>query len=266
MSEQANPDSIEHSASGEWQKLPQGATSQYIEGLLANHADTITPGVVMDRLVGSIFRAEGVQRAGQDVAHLQEVIKGTEGQKIPAMFLSAFTRTEGVRRALAAVGANSLVGGQSALDSFQPPIADPASGELLLGSLDQVAGYVETAAPAEAGLGMEGATPWKQTLLQEITDYVNHPSTDVQGAWKTRDHVGSSAASVKARQQAWDRAEVTARQAGLDMDFLTRSADMLRDKHLSGARMANLPVGSPELVQQPFQTEPVTDYGHLLEP
>jgi len=250
MSEVPNP-----AAHNQLNGLPEGPISWHMDrarqGIEHSALEpTQKAEMYADHLIGAVLRTEGVAQGATtlydvgETAGKADVIDPDTGKKVT--WARAFTRQDGLRRALADIAEGTEEGTRTLHTVMHGRLRyenpdDPSTARLT--TMDQLTAYLETENPKEAQLpDAERAIAWEQTILDEVSRYLTVPGR--LEAWKAQHVLGSDVESVRGAQQDWERAAKVAQSVGVDMEFVTKSAELMKD-----LRERGMAIGHTALVE-----------------
>lgn len=205
--------------------LPEGGASELINSVIESDLpENVKTRVIADSLIGASVRVMGADQAPEILEDIGKNIgislEGDNWQKV-------FTRTDGLRRAI--VDTDDSAQGKVALSKLEQRINRDDNGKFVLSSLDQVHAYIFAKTEAENTLKgrIEAASPWKQKLYQEVSDFLTIAGRSP--AWSTPDNTGSEVAGVRQQQTEWNNASKIAVGVGIDVDLIAKSAQYMQE-------------------------------------
>jgi hypothetical protein len=199
---------------------------------------------VADRMVGATvaqwskgaFRRDGKNPTPRDVlATVESAVNGSPDAVTWQQKIGGITRSGGVRVAAALMAQDARTG--SILSSIGNAVHEE-DHDVTLRSPAQLEGYLY-------GMSDGEFQPWQAPILKEVRRYVD--STDDQPTARWQHGVATSLRGadneyIRENQKAWDEAASQAREAGVDMDMIVRSADAIRagreQEHSATSRVA----------------------------
>lgn len=223
----------------------KGALYENVANLMADERLNGLPGeergkVIVDRFVGQLVASGGVKtseglRSPTDVlTDIRSALITSHDEETWNKSLMTFTRTDGLRFSVSEFGKDIDTTGWLAHNQGDLLKVDE-KGATTLTSLHQLEGYVYAAT--------ERDEPWKKTILSEVQQYAQ--SKNMPGRWETgvrRELLSSDVPLVRQSQQRWESDAREAREAGVDMDVIARTANELRARVAIGGQIAHIAI------------------------
>jgi hypothetical protein len=210
--------------------------------------------VIVDRFIGHLAAIKSVEGSNGDskdtVLLLGEIDAiGRKSGDDWIKGLSTLTKNEGLRHAVFLLGSDSRSGQHVSSMSEHVSVKN---GNLTLGSIDQVRGYLDN----HHVNGIADGTNWRAVISSEAH---MHAMGERQGPLRSdprsRDLLKSDVPMVRTEQQEWERAANTAHAAGVDMELIDRSTLEMQRRHDEGVYIG----------QQALSGAIVQNFDHLFE-
>lgn len=213
---------------------------------------------ITDRVIGDVVAAEQQGAfVGKPESTAEAVLRGVQllhGTSLdPEDFMSKvgqITQARGVRGAVALLADDDRTAGF--LATAAAAIEKDEQGRVTLTSLGQVEGYLY-------GMADGGPRSWQQPIIAELARYATAPDDQKQARWRDENSrlLGADNRYIRGEQQAWDEAVRAAREDGVDMSLVVRSAEQIRAERHDPQTLGAAAVGS--VVPRP-------NFDRLLQP
>ena len=196
--------------------------------------------VIVDRFVGQLVAnggvktSEGLRSPADVLVDFRSAVNTWEDKETWNKTIMTFTRTDGLRFAVSEFRKDSDTNKWLTQNQGDFLKVDE-KGATTLTSLHQLEGYVYAAT--------EQDEPWKKTILSEVQQYAQNKN--MPGRWETgvrRELLSSDVPLVRQSQQSWERDAREAREAGIDMDVIARTANELRARVAIGGQIAHIAI------------------------
>jgi hypothetical protein len=217
-----------------------------VDELLADktiqHLPEVEQGVIiMDQFIGALIRKgdlQGSQRSYSPVDALRTMHQAAKdmAKQTPSPELIV-TSVGGLREAMLKLFDDPRTGEIASVSPESLLIKDE-DGSPLLGSINQIEGYLQADDDANRSVGgpSQGAETWLPLVRQEVDSVIYNGST-----WNYNPSKGSIESDNDTLRKAgieWHQASGKAKEAGVNLKLIGRSAERLATRRTQGSQLA----------------------------